>query len=283
MLLYLCCVSLNIFNDKTLRFDVKNGIERHIPSLLKLLGNQNISWNSINKGLDKHITKLHSELTESKEEEITKGVTFYSFLIGNEVNRKETAPMFSFFNNLFDELYNRLDQKELLHLHKMIKFVLTNYDYRYLNFIGELAVLNTYKSTNKYFLLNIEERVYSQNRVKADLFLKRKDDNLEFLVEIVNIHLEGKQIINREQIVERIKQKILEKINCTFFTSPKKSIYIQPVLWFESLKQIEITANIYKNSEIHFYNVFIPMCYLTYKLNDNYEHRFEYVNTILED
>ena len=266
------------------KYDVKKALEKHIPSLIKLLGSQTISWSSINSGLQIHLQKLRNELLESGKSEIVKDATFYSFIVGEIQGKKETAPMFDFFEVTFSQLSKRLSENELIHLHKMVKLVLSNFDYRYLNFIGELATLNVYKSTGKYSLLSIEEKIYSQNGVRADLFLRKDSDKREFLVEIVNIHLEKRNLNDSSKIKYHIENKLKLKIEKTFFESPKRSIYIQPVIWIESLEQIKIVSELYLKKKITINNVFVPMCYMTYQLkNGKYEHRFEYVTTILND
>ncbi|GEM_PF-2511969 len=267
-----------------LRYNVKRGLEEFMPSLIKLLGDNKLPWTTISYGLQNYLDKIREEVISNGKEEVRKDATFYSFIVGKSDNRKETEPMYDFYDSTFKQLLNRLSNEELKHLHKMIKFVLTNFDYKYLNFIGELATLNAYKSTGKYILLNIEEKAYSQNNVRADLYLKRVEDEFEFLVEIVNIHLEDRQLKNNSHIEYLLKRKIQEKIVKTFFDSPKRDIFIQPVIWVESLEQISKLSRIYRKQKIQIDNVFTPMCYLTYKLNDGkYEHRFEYVNTILTE
>jgi hypothetical protein len=150
--------------------------------------------------------------------------------------------------------------------------------------LGELAVLNAYKSTGKYFLLNIEEKVYSHRNIPADLFLRRETDKREFLVEIVNIHLEKRSLNDIAKIKNHIEQKLHLKKERTFFKSPKREIYIQPVIWVENKEQIEILSNLYRKGKNRIKNVYVPMCLLTYKLDENkFEHRFEYVTTILND
>ncbi len=190
--------------------------------------------------------------------------------------------MFDFFSKTFSQLKERLAETELKHLHKIVKLVLTNFDYKYLNFIGELATLNAYKSTDEYNLLNIEERIYDHNNVQADLFLRRKLDNKEFLVEIVNIHIENRQLNKKVQIEKFVNGKINEKVEKTFFDNPKQELFLQPVIWIESFEQIKILAKIFRKRNRK--NIFIPMCYLTCKNRDGtFEHRFEYVNTILTE
>lgn len=266
------------------KYNVKSALEKNMPSVLRLIGNQNIFWTTINSGLRDHLQKVRRELEESGESEIITEATFFSFLIGNTQGKKETAPMFNFFETTFTQLSERLSDNEQIHLCKIVKFILSNFDYRYLNFIGELATLNAYKSTGKYSLLNIEEKIYSQKDIRADFFMRRDSDKREFLVEIVNIHLENRNLNDSLKIKRHIESKLKLKIEKTFFESPKREIYIQPIVWTESKEQIKIISELYRKKKIAMNNVYVPMCYMSYQLNnDNYEHRFEYVTTILDE
>ncbi|HRN41038.1 MAG TPA: hypothetical protein PK649_03070 [Vicingus sp.] len=271
-------------SQKQIKYNAKKVLEDYMPNLIKLLGNQNISWNDINKGLQNHLANIREEIDVSNDSKVHKHTTFYSFITGHISGKQETVAEFNCFNQLFSTLYERLSKDELKHLHKMIKPVLTNFDYNFRNFIGELATLNAYKSTGKYTLLNIEEKVYSQNNVSADLYLKRNEDNKDFLVEIVNIHLEQQEISNFDKLKCYLKSKIDKKIKETFFKSPKCDIYIQPVVWVKDIEQIKLVSEFYKRNILNIENVFIPMTYLTYSIDNNsFEHRFEYVTTILDD
>ena len=266
------------------KYNVKKSLENNMPSLIKLIGNQNISWTTINSGLEKHLAKINKKRLDSGKDEVKAEKTFYSFFVDHFARKKGAIGMFDFFNTTFEQLYNRLSKDELVHVHKIVKFILTNFDSKYLNFIGELATLNAYKSTGKYKLLNIEERIYNHNNVKADLFLEQNDDKRRFLVEVVNIHLENKNLLEESNIKRHIESKLFQKVDKTFFDAPKHDIYIQPVVWTESEFQIKIVSEIYKKNKIDIENVYIPLCYLTYQFSDgSYKHRFEYVNTILED
>lgn len=270
-------------SEKKNKCNVEKLLELLMPSVLDLIGKQRISWNAINSGLEKHLLKIREDIDLSDTGEILKDTTFYSFLIGSINGNSKTEPMFDFFNKTFNELKERLSKDEVVHLHKMIKTVLTNFDYKYINFIGELATLNAYKSTEDYTLLNIEEIIYNDERnTRADLLLKRNNDNVLFLVEIVNVHLENRKLNNKDLITKFVDGKIKEKLKKTFFENPKYELYLQVVIWIDNIKQVEILSEIFNKRKKK--NIFIPMCYLTYvDKYGEFEHRFEYVNTILID
>lgn len=266
------------------KYDVKRSLERNIPSMLRLIGNQNISWTKINSRLDKHLIQNKEKCVNTGIEKVKVEATFYSFLVGQYVGKSETFGMFDFFNSTFEQLHDRLSKKELVYIHKIIKSILTNFDSKYLNFIGEIATLNAYKSNRDYELLNIEEPIYDYKNVKADFFLKRIFDGKQFFVEVVNIHLQHRNLIESESIKKHIEGKIIKKVERTLFSSPRFDVYIQPVIWTENTSQLKVVSELYKSNKIEIKNVYVPLSLLTIMFSEGvYRHRFEYVNTILDE
>lgn len=270
-------------NQKQIKYDMKKALEEYMPSLIKLIGKKEISWTSINKGYRNHVINLREKLENSNTDVIEKDTTFYSFIIGHILGREETIAEYNYFNHLFSQLYERLSEEELDLIHKMITPLLTKFDFNFRNFIGELSTLNAYKSTGNYTLLNIEEKPYSQNNVSADLYLKRNDDNKLYLVEIVNIHLERRDIEKLNELKLFLNSKIKEKVKVTFYNFPKCDIYIQPVVWVKNIEQVKLISELYKGKHIKEKNVFEAMIPLTFKDQNSFEHRFEYASTILDD
>lgn len=113
-----------------------------MPVLMKFMEGHDIPWVKISKSLKTHINGLRQKVNYSEKNETIENTTFYSFIVGQSIGKKETASMFDFFNFIFKCLQERLSTDEAHHIHRMVKKVLTNFDYRYLNFIGELATIN---------------------------------------------------------------------------------------------------------------------------------------------
>lgn len=265
------------------RYDIKKGIEKYMPSLMKFMEGHDIPWVKYSRKLEAHIDVIREKVNASNNNETIEDATFYTFIVGQSIFKKETASMFDFFNTTFESLQVRLSKAEACHIHRMIKKVLTNFDYKYLNFIGELATINAYKSTGKYSLLNIEEKAYQQEKKGIDLLLERIEDKKKFLVEIVNIHLKDKEINNIKELKYHLNSKIKEKIADKVKDNPKYEIYIQPVIWVKDIKQLKLLVKLFRKAKRVDNNVYIPLVYLTFQLPDNsFEHRFEYANTILK-
>ncbi|KAF2518661.1 hypothetical protein E0W68_07860 [Flavobacterium salilacus subsp. salilacus] len=268
-------------SSRDIKYDVKSILEKQMPYLIKLLNGKEISWTDINKSFKKHCQSLKKKY---KEGDIIEVNIFW--LISETIRKNEKSyAMFDFINTTFEQLFHRLNNKELNLTHKLIKNVLMSCDNKYLNFIGEIATLNAYMSTEEIELLNIEQKIYHNKNKHADLFLKRKKDEIKFLVEIVNIHLEDKENKTSEEIEYIINSKLKSKYETTFFDNPSYNLTIQPVIWTNSIEQIKLLEQIFRKHENNVKDIRIPMCHITYQNPEGgyYEHRFEYITTILHD
>jgi len=266
-------------NNKNL---IKNSLRQHMPSLIELLGEQNISWTSINRNFQNYIRKVRTELNSSSSD-IVKDATFYSIIVRKLYGKGDTDGMFDFYNKTFESLNNTLSECEKKPLHRMISKVLSILDYRYLNFIGELASLNKFMSTGEYELINIEEQISHDKGISADFLLRRKKDDIEILIEVLNLHFEMLEFNDFQKFEYHLKSKLENKIKDKF-VNPNRIIFIQPVIWTKDLKQLEFICDFYLKTNFSIQNIITPMSYLTFRhQNGEYEHRFESINTILND
>lgn len=152
-----------------MKYDIENSLRKYLPSLIELLGEQKISWTSINENLHDYIQKIKTE-TKVKGQDVQKDATFYSIIVRKISGKGDTDGMFDFFNETCESLGRILSESEKKPLHRMISKVLLTLDYRYLNFIGELATLNKFMKTGEYELINIEEPI-NEKKGKVLIYL----------------------------------------------------------------------------------------------------------------
>ncbi|TRX61377.1 hypothetical protein FNH22_04795 [Fulvivirga sp. M361] len=138
-------------------------------------------------------------------------------------------------------------------------------------------------TTGEYHLNGIEKTIHPEKKKSADISLIRKKDNIEVLIEVLNVHLETKKIENYDDLEYHLKSKFEDKSKDKF-VNPDKIIFIQPVIWTSNLEQLKTLCEFYSEANFKTENVIVPMSYLTFKHPDGkYEHRFESLNTILND
>jgi hypothetical protein len=262
-----------------MKYDVKKAIQIYFPSFLELLGEQNISWTSIDKGLEAHLQKIKDKL-EDTPNGIWKEATFFTIMINHSLENGKGKGMFDFYDKIFKSLLLVLSKKEKEPIHRMLSKVLTNLDKNYLNFIGELATLNKLMLTGEYELLNIEEPIHPDRNITADIFMRRKNDRTEILIEVLNLHLEDREFNDYITLQNHLRSKFVKKMSDKLITS--NNVLIQPVIWTSTLEQIQQLSDLYTINNFQIDNVAVPLTYLTFvDSNGVYEHRFESVRTIL--
>lgn len=263
------------------RYDVRLYLERYLPSLTDLLDGQNISWSPINQNFRNYVKKIRTELKDKGKSEIVWEATFFTILYRRQHGLGGTEAMFDFFDTLFITLKMILTEKERRPLHRMITRVLSSLGKGYLDFIGELATLRHFMATGEYELANIEEQIHPESGVSADIFLRRKSDGTEILVEVLNLHLESIEFYHRKHLFMHLISKFSEKAEAKCI-NPGRTVMIQPVFWTRDEPQIRFLKDFYTDSPLEMTYVEKPLCYASYRIGDTFEHRFSYIDQILD-
>jgi hypothetical protein len=268
--------------NQRMKYNVMGLLMTYMPSFLELLGDQEISWTSINRILEAHIQKVRDEFAVTQEV-VQKEATFYGVLMNHHFGTGESSGMFDFYDATFKSLCRILSNEEKKPIHRMLSKVLLNPNKDYLNFIGELATLNKLMLTEEYELINIEETIHPERAVSADIFFKRKKDGIELLIEVLNLHIENKEFKNNCEIESHLSAKFSKKVGEKII-NPERLVLIQPVLWTSGLAQIKQLCDFYEEGKFNITYVIPPMTYATWRhLDGTFEYRFESVRTILKD
>lgn len=247
----------------TPRINIQERLRVYFPILFELLDNNKIDWKAVGKTFTKkyeQYQKKHEETTATFQIE----ASFYSIITAAIKREKGAIMLLDYIQKLFEELTDKLDSNEKKQIRKTIFGFLTNIDAKYLNFLGELSVLNQFKRRTDFKLIQTEAKILSskKNNTTIDFkFLNTSTNSFEF-IEIVNIHLNEKNISSEESINNLITQKISEKLLLKGIKEFPK-FFLIPVVWgnWEEIKSVEQYYLKYKPS---FQNTGIPVCFVPF-------------------
>jgi hypothetical protein len=257
-----------------MKYDVRPFLKMKMPGLLDLLGTKNISWTTINRNFGRNLEKVKSDLSLAQNT-IYREATFYSVLMSEHYNTGEGAGMFDWYSTLFQSLSSNLTTVEKALLHRSIYNLLIEPDKNYLNFIGELAILNEIKKQEGYDLINIEEQIQKESNCTADFLILRKHDNTNILVEVVNFHFQEIDIDDLGRVRRLIESKLNDKIKVKFI-KPLYEYFLQPIIWAKGENDVEQLFNLYNKTGLPIDNVLAPFTYFTYReISGEYEHHFD--------
>lgn len=255
--------------EPNVKYDIKSTLEVHLPSFILLLGNQQISWTKVNRGLEKFNKDQFKDFKAKNI--IRREVNFFDLIINLISENKKGLGMIDFFDSILKELHKKLGPEERNYLATTLKNILSNRDSKYINFFGELACLNKFISTGNLKLIQIEKPL--GNNKNCDFYFEEINSEKQYYIEILNLHLEDKEFnINelKSFLIQKFQNKFLEKdIN------DKPFVILQPVLWTKNLKQIEIICELYLGNEFIVDRVNEPFTLSTFIINGKYEHNFE--------
>lgn len=233
---------------------------------------QPISWSNINRIFGNHLNKIKREFKETQKP-VSRDATFYSIVMSKIKKDGKGDGMLDFYNSLFYSLSLQLNESQKKQIHKTLYNILVEVDKNYLNFIGELGVLNEMLKTKQYELKNVEEQIKSDSNVSADFLFIDKQTGLEQLIEVVNIHLADKELKDEQLTLNHIKSKVSGKIE-NKFKDTNRCFSIQPVIWTMHIDDIDFLKELQREDKMRIQNMNSPFVYYSFLIK-TYEHHFE--------
>lgn len=247
-----------IRNKAPVKFNIKKGIEFYIPSLLTLIEGD-IRWASLTKILENR----HQDYTErfNNGEVISLRISLYSLVASAQRGNSEHIQLLSFIDNVFKSLSNLLSSDEKLLIKNNIANLL-EYDEAFLNYLGELCVLNCLLASG-ICRLEATEYKLNQGSKSIDFKLLNKETKESLLVEVVNIELKDDKMVNHSSIQKFLEGKYKSKLTDT----DKSGILdytLAPVLWGgrDNLSNILKVKEFYEMSSFRMDRVQTPLVYM---------------------
>jgi hypothetical protein len=262
-----------------IKFDIKKVLYYRVPSLMELTEKQNLDWNRINQLFAAWMFK-YANIPEN--DTVTEEAHIYLIAIESVNGNKQALGLFTFFDRLFQELVKVLSDNEKKLIGNNIFNLLTNFDSKYLNFVGEIAVLNNLIKSNQYNLIDVETKVLNGKSIDFKLSNKRNNENV--FVEVLNIHINSNKVESDENKIKkfletRINRKYTEK---TSNLLPSFKLNIVPVIW-GSAKVLEIYSSFFRSNSLETPYSTEPVSFLTFTDDSGYYlHKFGRISQLFD-
>lgn len=258
---------------------LKANVDNYFPGLIQLLGTNQLDWAHINSLFEKEHEERVRRFELEGSQAITVEVTIYDIIVEVKKENPRAINLLDYFNKLMFELATHLDEAERKLIVATIRSVLVSLNMSYLNFIGEMAVLNGLVKSKLYKLLKVEERL--PNKKSLDFKFERTSDNKIQLAEIVNLHLDDNKVnANGEQIRKFLDGRLIAKIK------DKKSklkedihFFLIPVIWGNA-RSLKIYSDYFSENEMHIENVIEPAAYVTFRDPDDPAYVLHHFKTV---
>jgi hypothetical protein len=264
---------------------VKKNISYYVPAFIEIIGKRDFSWRDVEKMFNKHYGKRIEKIKETGAESIWVQANIYDIIIAVKKADKSAIRLLDYFNKFMLHLSRLLNDEEKKLITASIWNILTAFDSRYLDFMGEMAVLNGIMATNKYQLNNIEFKL--PNGKTIDFRLKSKDNGTFTLVEVYNIHLNSERVIfDKIEIEKFLTGRLIPKINAkTEGLTEPVDFDLAPVIW-GTAKDLKVYSDYFKSNSMHIPNVNEPFAYSTFIDTGNdkqFYNRFRRISRLFDD
>jgi len=258
---------LNI--DKT-TFDIKLRLEYYIPSLLQLIEGD-IRWTSLKKILDKRFNEYTERYNNGERFELR--MTLYSLCVSAAKGNIEHIQFLSFIDNVFKSLATCLNSSEKGFIKTNIANLL-EYEDGFLNYLGELCVLNCLMTSGLYRLDKTEHRLEKGTK-GIDFKLSNSKTNESFLIEVVNIELREDKMTEFDLIQKFLTGKLQDKLEDTGKSGITKYTLV-PVIWGgrDNVNNILKVKDFYEKTNFTLDRVQTPRVYMQLKAGDKTLNRF---------
>jgi len=255
---------------------VKENIRFYLPAIKNIVG-EDFNWELIDKLFTDELTKRTEKANGGT---LVIEATIYDIII--EVKRRNLQAMrfLSFFQRLLEELSINLTIEEQKLIKKNVRDFLTRFNLKYLDYVGELAVINNLVKSKIYRLENVEAKLTNEKSI--DFKIRKVEDGKLHLVEVVNIHLDSSKVESDDEKIRKfLNHRLRNKIE-----SKKSEInfFLVPVLW-GGWQDIKVYSEYFKKNKMHLTNVLEPVAFATFTDPKNeifYFHRFGNVSNLFE-
>jgi hypothetical protein len=257
---------LNFLRMK-MQVDIKSNLAKYLPSAFALLGKNSIDWNKITANYNAVLIERKKRMNDLNVKTIQREACIFDIITEAFYNKSfPHYALLDFFNSIFFELSKITTKTEKNLIKNTLYHVLISTDKNYLNFIGEFAVLWMLKKAG-FMLFDVEHPLneFVINSKRIDFVMTK--DNKVYGIEVVNIHLPDAESLLSKEAIERVLQKIRDKLKTKNHASTKL-FYLIPVLWGE-FEAIKLVMQYLHENEITFVNTLEPVAYLSFTRSDN--------------
>lgn len=193
------------------KYDIESAVTTYFPVFFDVLADSKLNWDRINKQAEEVLAERKRKI-EKNGQPILIEVGFIDLLMSTIQRREHAGSFFLFIRRLFEELAKNLSGDEKRLIKGSLYGFLTNIDLKYLNFLGELCVLNQVKKNTKWQLIDVECANDPLNKRGPKIDFKFSTTRNQMMIEIVNLHLDERHDWTDVRIENLLSQKLPAKL-----------------------------------------------------------------------
>jgi hypothetical protein len=253
--------------EEKIEVDLENRLKLYVPDMFTLMGKQGFNWSELNERYGEFLRdrKIKFRLNGNY---LRDPVNFYDVTLRSVTSDDPVFQnYFVYINKVFRSLSTILTDDEKIMVNSIIRNLLRQFSRSYTHSLGELFVLNNVMKSEKYRLRKIEYENPEEPKIKnkkgktIDFLFYSLELKQDILLEVMNVDLKEKTVIDSTHLKLHLERKISDKIKDKKKSFPKFNFNIIPVLWGTS-EELRVVYDMYKQGVgPNFDNVMEPFTY----------------------
>lgn len=262
----------------TSQVDLKSKLQLHLPVLVSLIGDMPFAWEDVNRlFIEKYSIRYANYIAANNYLQVE--INFFDVISQTLLGNRNYFPLYTYFKKLLEELDMQLTPEKKVLLSGTFRSLLTNWDIKFLNFIGELSVLNNLLKSG-YHLEAAEEEMPNGKHMDFSLIGHNKS---KVLVEVRNIHVHNGDDKSDKQLVRQIKRKLTRKVNAkSEHGLPGIVFHIVPVIWAPHKILLRLKSLYDSNLNMLHLNILEPVAYACFTYENDYVIKFGSLRTLFD-
>lgn len=255
--------------------NIHDSLKRHLPSLTSLVGDRDFAWVLINRKFIEHMAGRHDDYVGGGNHLLVP-INFYDVITQTLLGNGNYHYLFTYFDNVLKELNQHIPEDKKFLVRGILKNMLINMDMRFLNFVGELSILNNLIKTG-FRLEKVEELLPNGKRVD---FTVQSAQGITEMVEVVNIFLEGAEEYDDGRLIQFVKGKLLNKYKDQSKNELAIPFTLVPVLWGTHSMLLRL-KNLYdQHLNLTSENIHEPMAYSCIIYGNRFNIKFSKLSNV---
>ncbi|MBB5396686.1 hypothetical protein [Mucilaginibacter sp. AK015] len=216
------------FGTENLDLDLKGRLQSYLPVLFDFLSVRDFDsaqWLKLESNFKQRYLQRKADFEANNNYLLVKR-NFFDLITGKLRDERAAVIFFDLVKKLLEELADRFTGEEKKQVIPTLYNLMIADDEKFLNFLGELLVLNAVTKGGNFRLIEVESTIVGD--LSADFLFERTSDGGKELIEVTNIHIDEKNTRLDERLSSQYARKFQKK---TRGAAIFNKFLLVPVIW----------------------------------------------------
>jgi hypothetical protein len=265
--------------DVILSIEFKERIQYFIPGLFEFIPFESKKWYEFQNGFAEKTRERYDLFIKKGSKPLPVRMSLFDYVCdADNIEENNEYRFLGFVNKVFEEIKMYFSIDEQKKLSNIIEKVLTNFDEQFLNYLGELLLINQVRKNSHELLVNefpINPDI--KKGTTMDFVVRLNESGQAYGMEVLNIQF-VREFENDDDLVFHIERKLHEKVIDKSKNGVHNKFTLFPVFWCD-FKMVNRISRLYKEKRINIDNTYEACVFVNDIYKEYTTHRFGLITT----